>query len=248
MGYCGSVQPGAPRDAEEFSELMDRVGIDEALVFYALSLISTYPEGDYETLMNEIARNPRLHPCWSIMPNPGRDSLQYTQDFVSGFLRRGVRAVRIFPRRVGPLREFVWGTLLRALAERQVLTFVDFDLPHWGMHRDMIDWDGLHWVLGEFPDLPMVLIRPGYAIDRVLLPLMDIHKNLFIEISYYMGTGKLERLCDMFGPHRALFGTGMSQYEPGAAITLLTYSALDSEAKRMVGGNNLRRLLSEVRA
>ena len=47
----------------------------------------------------------------------------------------------------------------------------------------------------------------------------------------------------VFGAERLIFGTGMPEYAPGPAVTLITYSGLDEEAKRQVAGDNLRRLL-----
>jgi predicted TIM-barrel fold metal-dependent hydrolase len=154
-----------------------------------------------------------------------------------------VRAARIFPRLIGPLRELPFGELFAALAEQRIPLIVDYELAHYSSQLGLIDWDGLQWALGTHPDLPIILPRIGLALDRLLLPLMARYPNLYVETSYYNGHGGLKRLSDAVGPERLLFGTGMPAYAPGPAITLLTYSGLDEHAKRVIGGANLARLL-----
>ena len=81
------------------------------------------------------------------------------------------------------------------------------------------------------------------AVDLMLFTQLDRHENLHIETSYYVSAGSLERLCDRFGPRRALFGAAGPVHSPGTAIALLTHSNLDAEARRLVAGGNLRHLL-----
>jgi len=241
LGRWGDAQPGAPEDACGLRRTLAYLGIDEALVYHASAVDYDSAYGN-ELLAKELDGHANLHACWVVMPHY-TDEMPQPKELARQMAARGVRAARLYPKRIGPLRSYVYGELLGALADRSFPLLLDFELGHWGSHLEAIDWDGLDWLLGAFPDMPVILVRAGQAVDRLLLPFMDRHHNLYIETSYYLGTGALERLSDRFGAERLIFGTGMPRYAPGPAITLVSYSGLDEEAKRLVAGGNLRRLL-----
>jgi hypothetical protein len=254
LGDSPTPQPGAPADAAGLLALMDRNGIDEALVYHAGAVHYEAGTGN-EALAEQLRAIPgvgaipgvrgRLHPSWVVMP-PTTGTDPSPADLARALGRSGVKAVRILPSRCGSLRGCIYGPLLRGLADAGVVALIDFELPHYLQHLRLIDWDGLDWLLGEYPALPVVLIRVGQAVDRALFPLLDRRANLHIETSYYLGAGALERLCGRFGAHRALFGTGMPRYTPGAAVTLISYSGLDGPARGRVAGDNLRAMLARV--
>ncbi len=241
FGSTGAPQPGAYTTAVDLLRQMDHCGIDEALVFHAQAWVYQ-PAWGNARLMAEIAGQPRLRPCWVVLPEhtgelpPGTELVQQMQ-------AQGVRAARLYPQRIGPLREFVYGSLFAALAVRRIPLILDYELGHWASQLGGIDWDGLDWALASFPALPIVLARVGMALDRLLIPLLQRRPNLHLEISYYVGHGGLARMVSAAGPERLLFGTGMPVYAPGPAITLLTYCGLDAQTKRMIGAGNLQRLL-----
>ena len=234
------------RTAVELEAALDRLGIGEALVYHSLALHYSPALGN-QVLLEALQGHPRLHPCWLVLP-------QHTGELPPGptlareMRQRGVRAARLCPKRVGPLRPYVFAALLACLQDQAIPLLLDFELGHWGNQATEIDWDGLDWMLREYPGLPVVLLRPGQGIERALLPLLEQHDNLYVETSYYMAAGALERLCARIGPERLVFGTGMPVYAPGPAITLLTYSDLAQEAKAMVGAGSLRRLLGLAQA
>lgn len=99
----------------------------------------------------------------------------------------------------------------------------------------------------RFRELRLVVVGTDYRQGRWIRPLMTTFPNVYLAvgISYpaHMGT---EELVAAVGPERLVFGTGFPQAEPTAAITLLTYSALNDEQKRLIGAGNMRRLISEV--
>jgi predicted TIM-barrel fold metal-dependent hydrolase len=234
---------GACRDAGGLLGAMDALEIDDALVAGAPAVACDAAEGNAR-LLDEIHGRSRLHACWVVKPG---DYARGNRSGARQLRERGVEAARVFPRRCGPLRAWNSGGLFKALAGLAMPVLIDFELGHYTEHRQAIDWDGLHWVLGAFPELPIVLLRVGATVDSALFPLMERHPNLLVETSYYIGTGGLEHLSAQFGVERLLFGTGMPQYAPGPAITLLTYSGLSAAEKTAVGAANLRRLLTRTR-
>lgn len=242
LGHAGGLS--APMDAAELVGALDQAGIAEALVTHS-SAVAYDPAHGNELLREALTGNGRLCACWVVMPHHTGE-MPEPQALVRQLLDAGARAARLYPKRVGPLREYLYGPLLGVLQESRVPLLIDFELGHWGAHMQAVDWDGLGWLLGRYPRLPVVLPRLGQAVDRMLLPFMDLHANLHLETSYYIGSGALERLAARVGAERLLFGTGMPRYAPGPAITLLTYSGLGEADKALVGAGNLRRLLSEA--
>ena len=241
VGHWEPRQPGAYVTVDGLVKEMDHNGIQEALVFHSLAWWYE-PRLGNEKLVEEIGGHPRLYPCWVIMP-PYTGEMPVPGELVDEMQAHNVRAARISPQRIGPLREVLFGELLEALGRHRIPLIVDYQLQHYSSQLGEIGWEGLQWALDSYPHLPFILPRIGQAMDRLLLPLMERYANLYIGMSYYVGHGGLKRLSDTVGAERVLFGTGMPTYAPGPAIALLTYSGLDEGAKRLIGGENLRRLL-----
>ena len=157
-----------------------------------------------------------------------------------------VRAALLAPRSYRlALREWGIGPLLERLAARRIPTFMDFSVFSWS--SEAIDWDGLLEIGQAFPDLPLILVRANIGSNRQLFPLLEQLPNLHIETSYYTVHRGIELACRQFGARRALFGTSMPFRSPGPAITALMYARISETERALVGGDNLRRLLEEVR-
>lgn len=195
LGHSGTRV--GPVTAPQLEEALDRVGITQALVTHSHAVEYDPREGN-ALLGRELAGHPRLQGCWVVMP-PFTGEMPEPQALVEELISSGARAARLYPKRVGPLREWVYGGLFGALEARRVPLLVDFELAHWGGHMQGIDWDGLDWALSSYPQLPVVLLRVGQAVDRMLLPFLDRHPNLYLEMSYYIGSGALERTAGRWG-------------------------------------------------
>ena len=242
IGGVAATPPGWPADAAGLLRVMDRVGIDEALVHHTAAEHHDAALGN-EWLLEQTRDQPRLHPCWVVNPHHAGE-MPAPPALLQAMQRSAVRCVRIFINRIGSLRPIVYGELFAAMAQAGVVTLLDFELGHYHQQPAAIDWDGLDRLLGEHPRLPVILPRAGQGMDRTLFAFLRRHRNLHLEMSYYLGTGGIERLCDAFGPERLVFGTAMPRHEPGTAVTLLTYSGVPENAKRLIAGENLRRLLA----
>lgn len=231
-----------PKEGEyiELPELlsdMEHYGISEALVHHAMA-VEYAPSFGNERLMIEIAQHPCLHPIWIVLPHHVGD-FPPPDELISTMLLRGVRAVRVFPKEHGfTLTPWNAGELCEALAERRIPLFVD---------ADQLSWEHLQQLLVNFPQLLVVLSKVSYRVNRVLYPLLAQYENLHICLGapYVVHRG-LEELCQRFGAERILFGTGTPTFDAGAAVTYLTYANIGDDAKELIGGGNLRRLLTQV--
>lgn len=234
---------GAPATGEALVAVMEEVGIREALVWHADAQFYDTQAGN-GILLEEIADYPNLHPCWVFMPHETGE-MPPSQSTVTAMLKAGVKAARIFPRQhLFMFRLWNLEPLLQALATHAIPLFVDFGIKSWG---DVIDWDGLYEVGKAYPELPLILPSINIGSDRLLIPLMKRLPNLYVETSYYTVHRGIELLDATIGAERVLFGSGLPLRAPGPALTALSYSLINEDKKKLVAGDNLRRLMNEVR-
>jgi predicted TIM-barrel fold metal-dependent hydrolase len=204
-------------------------------------------------LLDEIRGVPRLHPVWVVEP-PKQPGKTPARALVGEMLSKGVRAARLPMRRVPPL-PWLWDDICGALEEHSVPCFLDFgggstvyaDVSTLG-ELTAGDVNGVRDIALAHPDLPMVLshIMGGLGVHYGVVPLIRRLKNLYIDI-----TGIIEYWREVaveVGPERVLFATGMPFTDPGILVSNVQYATeIDEESKRMICGDNLRRLMEGVR-
>ena len=99
-------------------------------------------------------------------------------------------------------------------------------------------------VLESHPALRLTLHQTSYRLDRFLYPLMEKFEYLSVETGGYVVAGGIEAICERFGSSRLVFGTGMPFFEPGAAVSPVTYAQISDAQKQAIAGGNLERLLA----
>jgi len=160
-----------------------------------------------------------------------------------GDLPASVRAVRIFPARHRfPLADWCVGSLCDWLAERRVPLLI------W--HTEL-DWPSLYSLARRFPQLPIVVESQTQKIlyhTRPLFALMRDCANVQLEISNFAGAGFLEHAVLEFGAQRLIYGSFLPVADPWVPIGMLVDADIAEADKALIAGDNLRRLLSEVRA
>ncbi|MDZ7373592.1 MAG: amidohydrolase family protein [candidate division KSB1 bacterium] len=212
---------------------MDRCGIDAALV--AHSLAAHYdPLFGNRILLEEIAGNPRLHPCWVVMPAAARD-FPKPQQLVEMMRTAGVRAAKIFPSRFRfSLNDYQAADLLEALQAEGILLLIE--LPE-------TDLSTVHRLCRQYRKLRVLVQKADWRELRELLGVLFDCENLYVEFSSLQAHRILEYLARELGPERLLFGSEAPVKSPGAARALLDYAELDEPTKSLIAGENLRRLL-----
>ncbi len=232
IGRAGIIRPEHFLTAAALLEEMDYHGISRALTYGVWSREWDVPGGN-EQLLAELAGHDRLVPCVAALP-PATGELPPPDEFVASVIARN-GAVRIFPRsHQFMLSQWCLGSLLEALEEARVPLFVDMAET---------TWDELAAVLGAYRNLPIVLTNASYRINRYAYPLFERFANLHLEISMFQVMLGIEDVCRRFGPERLLFGTDMPIKDAAGPMALITYADISDEAKRLIAGENLRRLL-----
>lgn len=242
MGQRLSFKDARFNDAKALLKIMDSKGIDKALVFHSLAKENFINEGNLK-IAKETENSDRLVPCWVAMPHYSGEC-QSPEDMIKGMAANKAGAVRIFPEyhRV-KLYKWIWHDLFTRLEAGRVPVMVDFSNVNWSQE---IDWDGINELCTSFPDLPLILLRQGQVADRYIYYLMDKHKNLFLETSYYQVNHGFASIVDKFGAERLIFGSGMPVYQPDCPISALLYSGLPEKDIQKIAGQNLENLLKGV--
>ena len=225
---------------------MDELGIARALVSHTLAW-QNVPSVGNPVLMDAITGQPRLEPCWGVLPGEFENGAALSE----ALARHRVRAVRLYPRdQVYPLTDWLAGDLLAALAERHYLVLLDVDqvvLPTGLFDVDPAGWKQIAWLCQTYPDLAVLLTRVGYRALRVLLPLLRACPNLFIDLSYFATHQGVETVVAQLGAERLIFGTSQPLADGGGAVTRLHYADLTPAQRELIAHRNLERLLARVR-
>ncbi|MEV4574181.1 amidohydrolase family protein [Nonomuraea jabiensis] len=209
--------PADPRDE------MDRLGIGLACVTHALSLYSD-PKAGNEALL--ALDDPRLIPVPVVVPGAGEPD---GPDEVAAW---GVRMIRLCPERhcfdlTGP-----WA--LRWLAEIGLPVAIDLDETSPAQLRHLAE---------RLPELPLLVLNPGYRRLRALAELMAEAPNVRAEIGTVNTQGGVEWLAALFGAGRLVFGTGAPVSDDCGPRFLLDHLDLPGKDIERIAAGTLEELL-----
>lgn len=234
-------------EAAELLAIMDRFQIEEALVheFHARSV---YPlEHANRRLLEKVRGQARLHAEWVLEP-PQRPGAEEAETLVREMLGEGVQAARLRLRAKGAL-PWIWEDLLVALEAHRVPCFLDFGPPGSTLgEMNDLEVDTVHSIALEHPDLPLVLshVMGGLGVHPGVLHLLRRTPNVYLDIA-----GILEywrTAASAIGAERVLFASGMPFTDPGILVSNVQYELdMEESKKRLICGDNLRRLLGGVR-
>jgi predicted TIM-barrel fold metal-dependent hydrolase len=250
IGATATPVLGNVLDVEALVRELDLLSIDEALVVHAHAQELDYRLGN-GLVADAVGRAPRrLWPMATMFPTPtGRRASNPGVKYLNELLASGIRAVRLHPNPTHhimdpavyapqyPLVEEVAGPLLEAMQVHRVPLFVELA---------QVTWPEIYGVCRNFPALPVVLLNVSYTHKRSLYGGFDAYPNLYAECSCFHAYRGVEEICEVFGPHRLLFGTRLPTYDAVAAIGMVMYSDIDPDARAAIAGGNLRRLLDGV--
>lgn len=234
------------RDASQLLAIMDHYKILEALVHeYHARFI--YPlENGNQRVLDMIRGQTRLHPVWVLEP-PRKPGLKAAGSIVDNMLSAGVRAARLRFHSKGAL-PWLWDDLLSVLEEHCVPCFFDFgEIASTQGELSEQDVEAMRAIANSHHRLPMILshVMGGVGIHPAVLYLMHRVSNLYIDIAGILDYWKT--VSFEIGPERVLFATGMPFTDPGILVSNVQYELnLDENAKKMICGDNLRRLIGGV--
>ncbi len=225
-------------DVEGLIREMKTAGIEEALVYHTVARDGYPPDGN-SMLMEAIRDRKGLYPVWVLLPHHTGE-MPHPHKLLPEMKKNDVKAVRLYPKvnyHSFSISEWCSGDLLGALEEERIPLILDMET---------VSWEDVHTILENHQQLPIIAANCTYRNNRYIYTLLEKYKNLFIELSRFMGGGAIEDMVERFGSRHLFFGTNMPQYSGTAAVALLTYSDIDQKAKQAIAGGNLRNLLKET--
>lgn len=233
IGRAGTPVEGGPVTAAEIVDRLRPMGIRRALVYSALAK-ELHPAEGNPAVLEEVRGSP-LVPCWVGLPT-STGELGTPAELVGKMRESGVGALRLFPSTHSfCLADWCIGPLFEVLEANRVPVLVEIA---------QTSYDHIASALNAFPQLRLVILRPSYRADRMLYPLMERYEHLCVETSNYAGSGAIEAVCRRFGSSRLIFGTALPFFEPGAAVSPITYAEIDAADKQAIAGGNLDKLLA----
>ncbi len=217
-------------DIEGIAETLGELGIEHGLVRHSLGRL-TSPQEANEALAAEIGDDDRWTPCWALNPAQAPDGL--------AGLDGEIRAICLYPEHHGyPLTEWMLDESLAPLADSGALVLVELD------ETSLAD---LHAFSQAFPGLRVVVLNTGYRVLGALSRLLATCSNLYVELSTLANYRGVETLAQRHGPDRLLFGTNTPLSDGIGPLAALHHAEISAPARALIAGENLGRLLSEVR-
>jgi predicted TIM-barrel fold metal-dependent hydrolase len=212
---------------------MERCGIAGALIYHGMAK-SHSPVYGNGLLPDELCKSPRLFGCHVVLP-PHLGDFPVPGKAVLEMHDKGIRAAKIFPyTHKFDLDERTVGHLFSALEEARIPLLVD---------GSEISLGQMGSILKLHPNLKVILTGQTWSQERRLFPLMDEFEGLHIELSTLQANAFIEVAYERYGAMRLLFGGGMPYKSVGAARAFIDYSCIPNEAKQLIAGGNLSRLL-----
>jgi hypothetical protein len=238
IGVRGKAPADEPCAPAELIAEMDRLSIAGGLVRHQ-EAIESGPRDANERVFQELKGfEERLWPTVCLLPD-ATEEMGPADVTVEEAIEQGARAAWLYPRSHGyVLRAWCAGSMLDALAERCVPTF---------MKWDEVNVDELADALATHPELPIVLCNVNYRTNRMIFPLLEAYPQLHLDLGApHSLCGFIEDVVGRFGPERLLFGSGFPDQEMGPAIAYLLYADIPDDDKERIGGENLLALLEGV--
>ena len=238
--------PGGPHTAADLLADMDRHGIAEALVIDSLAR-ECHPAPGNKRILEVAAASPRLHPAWAALPPGTEDEQPPPADLVALMRKNGVGAIFLYPGQYKfGLGDWCVDALVEPLAEVGVPVFINPNDVGAGLPmRDQTDWAGVVALCRRWPSLPVVVsewrIRRS---QREIYRALDACPNLRIELSGYWLYRGVEYITSRWGAERLLFGSNWPTFNHALTLAAVTMADVSDDDKRLILGDNLRRLLA----
>jgi len=240
---CSIGRTGYPHlldisDVQGLKREMEIAGIEQALVYHSIARDAHPPLGN-SLLLEKIKDRKEFHPVWVVIPHH-TDEMDKPRQLLQEMKAKGIKAARMYPTRNHhsfSLSEWSSGELLSSLESARVPLILDIEI---------VSWEDVQFILRSHPQLSLIISNCSYRHNRFIYPLLEKNKNLYIEISRFMGAGAIEDLVRRFGAHPLLFGTNMPQYTGTAAVALLTYADIEDKEKQAIASGNLAKIIEEM--
>ena len=228
---------GVPDTAEELCRVMDRCGIDKAIVCYSVAKDGDITIGN-KLLHGAISGKDRLMPQWIVMPNSFREFYS-PAELLSQMKKHNVKTVRMYPQLTGfSLQPYAIGGLMDAFAQCRIPVMMDMA---------QVSHDEIYTFCKNYPEVKLIICYPGYRNGRTFDALLHACPNLYIDSSNFCAHNGVADVCRSFGAKRMVFGSGIPAGSAASAVSLIRYADISEEEKQLIASGNILSMLEEVR-
>jgi predicted TIM-barrel fold metal-dependent hydrolase len=222
-------------DADFLVRLADELGFEKLFVTDLNALFYDMREGN-DALAREISRHPDRLIGYVSVPTP-RLGQRGVQEVHRCYEKYGFRGMKIYSHPEASIAEPGTAVLLEAAAE--------YDMPILA-HTTPDECD---YLMTQVPQARLLMAHMGghpyaYGDWHRAVMVAKKHPNLLIDTaSSQIDNGMLEHAVAELGPEKILFGTDMPLLDPHTQLAKVTGANISAEAKRLILGGNVARLL-----
>lgn len=235
---------GKPADTKHFLcstqvlPLMERLEychVDRAICWHYYSREGA-PWAGNEMAVSLAKKNTKMIPAMVLLPNATKEIPD--DEVVLEFAQKNaVGAIRIFPQsHMFSTRNYASANIYLVARELHLPVMLDFS---------QTSADSLYEMARENPEVHFIITSIYYRNLRYLYPVLEQCPNVYLETGFLKTLGSIESLCQRFGAHRLLYGSGAPEYDMGAAIGLILSAAISTEEKNLIASVNILRLMGE---
>ena len=245
FGMPAVLFSGAWSDKDTLTDEMKKSGIREAAVYHLTG--KTY-DANYgnSRLMEQIADTPQLIPTWVAVPSEEAMECSPTA-FTDRIAAQGVKAVRMFPSSQSQpavatryaFSRWFYGDFMEVLEKRGIPVVIEFT-PH---RRSEPEWDNFYRLACEFPKLSIIMGDGYQRATWSLIKLMKTCPNLYALTTGLDVHRQLEYMVQQVGAMRFLAASKFPVATFGTMVGQVLFSFLSPEQKKLVAGDNARRLM-----
>ncbi len=225
---------------EDLVGLMDRNGIDRAVVMSLRGLFIDWRAGNQETLAATKHHPDRLVPAATVSP-----FLDGSADDVHRLADASFRVIRLYPLFHNYALEGAFtDAVCRAAGERGLPVSIP-TRPMMNWRFKTIDIAAIGAVVDRHPRTTFLMSGPNYLVEfQALVLLMQRCRNVVYEVSCVQGYDAVRSLVDRVGADKLLFGTGAVLHYPACNVAKLDGAKITGEQRRAIAGENALRLLN----
>jgi uncharacterized protein len=238
---------------ETFSEynklkkLFSENNIKNAVVSNHLSLSYDWNIGNnYLTSNSSLVSDKSIYFCFLIAPE-----VCILKDLNKYFLEcydKKVRMFRFFPKsHIFKLNDYYMQKIFKILDNYRFPIMIDLkQLDITGnKYFDVCDIEN---ILHKYSRMPFILecSLKMLMFNRLIFPLMEKYKNLYIETSNLLLVNQIEDLVKKFGSNRLIFGTNYPVLEVEFSVGRILLSDLKESEKRDICSANIKTILDDI--
>ncbi|OFV87979.1 MAG: hypothetical protein A3J75_05865 [Acidobacteria bacterium RBG_16_68_9] len=225
--------------ASDLVKLMDKRGIDKAVL---LPAASPRKPRYYEDALEAYKEFPdRFYPFF--LANPREENVCEMLQMVVE--KHGFKGLKLHPTFLGvPADDKEWVyPIVEKARELKICVMIHSDPTLYATPWQV----GL--VAMDFPEVPVVMAHMGFVdviCNDAAINMARRAPNLYLETTGVSAEAKVALAVREIGAHRVLYGSDMPFHDPAFDMARIEYADIPEEGKKLIMGENARRLLDSL--